>query len=72
MWGPPVEAYVKWTAKTKGIPQEEVLAELTKDMALEEMATDGDVAEAVIFLASDRAHGITGQSLLVNAGEHMQ
>jgi enoyl-[acyl-carrier-protein] reductase (NADH) len=41
-------------------------------MALEEMATDGDVAEAVIFLASDRAHGITGQSLLVNAGEHMQ
>jgi NAD(P)-dependent dehydrogenase (short-subunit alcohol dehydrogenase family) len=72
MWGPPVEAYVKWTAKTKGIPQEEVLAELTKDMALGEMATDGDVAEAVIFLASDRAHGITGQSLLVNAGEHMQ
>jgi NAD(P)-dependent dehydrogenase (short-subunit alcohol dehydrogenase family) len=72
MWGPPVEAYVRWTAKNKGISDEEVLADLTKDMPLGEMATDGDVAEAVIFLASDRAHGITGQSLLVNAGEHMQ
>ncbi len=72
MWGPPVEGYVKWTAKKNGVPEEEVLADLTKDMALGEMATDGDVAEAVIFLASDRAHGITGQSLLVNAGEYMQ
>jgi NAD(P)-dependent dehydrogenase (short-subunit alcohol dehydrogenase family) len=72
MWGPPVEGYVKWTAKKTGVSEEEVLADLTKDMPLGEMATDGDVAEAVIFLASDRAHGITGQSLLVNAGEHMQ
>ena len=72
MWGPPVEDYVKYRPKKKGISEEEVLADLTKDMPLGEMATDGDVAEAVIFLASDRAHGITGQSLLVNAGEHMQ
>ena len=72
MWGPPVEEYVKYRANKKGITEEEVLADLTKDMPLGEMATDGDVAEAVIFLASDRAHGITGQSLLVNAGEHMQ
>ena len=72
MWGPPVEGYVRWTAKTKGISEADVLADLTKDMALDEMATDGDVAETVIFLASDRARGITGQSLLVNAGEHMR
>ena len=72
MWGPPVEDYVKYRAKKKGVSEQEVLADLTKDMPLGEMATDGDVAEAVIFLASDRAHGITGQSLLVNAGEHMQ
>jgi NAD(P)-dependent dehydrogenase (short-subunit alcohol dehydrogenase family) len=71
MWGPPVEGYVSYRAKKKGISEEEVLADLTKSMALNTMATDGDVAEAVIFLASDRARGITGQSLLVNAGEHM-
>jgi NAD(P)-dependent dehydrogenase (short-subunit alcohol dehydrogenase family) len=71
MWGPPVEEYVSYRANKKGIPEEEVLAQLTKPMALGEMATDGDVAEAIIFFASERAHGITGQSLLVNAGEHM-
>jgi NAD(P)-dependent dehydrogenase (short-subunit alcohol dehydrogenase family) len=71
MWGPPVQAYVSWMAKTKNISEDEFLAELTKTMPLGEMATDGDVAEAVIFLSSDRARSITGQSLLVNAGEHM-
>jgi NAD(P)-dependent dehydrogenase (short-subunit alcohol dehydrogenase family) len=72
MWGPPVEAYVKWIAKSKSITEEEALGTLTKDFPLGYMATDGDVAEAVIFFASDRARSITGQSLLVNAGEHMQ
>ncbi len=71
MWGPPVEGYVKYRAQKNNVPEEEVLAELTKTMPLGEMATDGDVAEAIIFLASERAHGITGQSLLVNAGEYM-
>lgn len=72
MWGPPVEAYVRWTAKTSGRSEEEVLGDLTATMPLGQMATDGDVAEAIVFLASNRARGITGQSLLVNAGEHMQ
>ena len=30
-----------------------------------------DVAEAALFLCSDRARTITGQSLFVNAGNHM-
>lgn len=47
-------------------------ARLTERMALPELATDRDVAEAVAFLASDRARSITGQSLLVNAGELMR
>ncbi|WP_062645360.1 SDR family oxidoreductase [Streptomyces maremycinicus] len=72
MWGPPVQAYVQFTAQTEGVPQEEVLGRLTGRMALPELATDGDVAEAAVFLASDRARAITGQSLLVNAGELMR
>ncbi|MFZ0666601.1 MAG: SDR family oxidoreductase [Acidimicrobiales bacterium] len=71
MWGPPVQAYVSWMATSKKVPEDDIIAELTATMPLGEMATDGDVAEAVIFLASDRARAITGQSLLVNAGEHM-
>ncbi|MEV4947645.1 SDR family oxidoreductase [Streptomyces sp. NPDC053755] len=72
MWGPPVQAYVRITAHAEGVPEAEVLGRLTERMALPEPATDGDVAEAAAFLASDRARAITGQSLLVNAGELMR
>ncbi|MBA2947096.1 SDR family oxidoreductase [Streptomyces himalayensis] len=72
MWGPPVEAYVQFTARTESVPEDEVLRRLTDRMALPELATDGDVADAAVFLASDRARAITGQSLLVNAGELMR
>lgn len=72
MWGPPVEAYVQFTAHTEGVPEDEVRERLAARMALPELATDGDVADAAVFLASDRARAITGQSLLVNAGELMR
>ncbi|MGW1978750.1 SDR family oxidoreductase [Streptomyces sp. NPDC001889] len=69
MWGPPVQAYVRASARAEGVPESEVLGRLTGRMALPDLASDGDVAEAAVFLASDRARAITGQSLLVNAGE---
>ncbi|MFC4498809.1 MULTISPECIES: SDR family oxidoreductase [Streptomyces] len=72
MWGPPVQAYVQFTAQTEGVPEAEVLGRLAGRMALPDLATDGDVADAAAFLASDRARAITGQSLLVNAGELMR
>ncbi|WP_330331029.1 SDR family oxidoreductase [Streptomyces sp. NBC_00536] len=72
MWGPPVQAFVTFSAHAENVPEAEVLARLTQRMALPELATDGDVADAAVFLASDRARSITGQSLLVNAGELMR
>lgn len=72
MWGPPVRAFVQFTARTEGVPEADVLKRLTERMALPDLATDGDVADAVVFLTSDRARSLTGQSLLVNAGELMR
>ncbi|GGP00158.1 SDR family oxidoreductase [Wenjunlia tyrosinilytica] len=72
MWGPPVQGYVRFAAERDGVPRERVLRELTGRMALPELATDADVAQAALFLTSDRARAITGQSLLVNAGEIMR
>lgn len=72
MWGPPVRAYVQFTAQTEGAPEADVLKRLTERMALPDLATDGDVADAAVFLTSDRARSVTGQSLLVNAGELMR
>ncbi|WP_206324216.1 SDR family oxidoreductase [Streptomyces sp. HNM0574] len=72
MWGPPVQGYVQYAAQTEGVGEDTVLERLTSRMALPEMATDADVADTAAFLASDRARAITGQSLLVNAGEIMR
>ncbi|MET9818610.1 MULTISPECIES: SDR family oxidoreductase [unclassified Streptomyces] len=72
MWGPPVRAYVRSAARAEGVPEGAVLERLTGRMALPDLATDTDVADAAVFLASDRARAITGQSLLVNAGELMR
>ena len=71
MWGPPVQGYVKLMSHKEQVSEEEIIAGITKDMPLGEIPKDEDVAEAVLFLASDRARMITGQHLLVNAGEHM-
>ncbi len=69
MWGPNVELYCNWQAGQRGITADEVRDEIAQSMALRRMPTDSDVAEAAIFFTSDRARMITGQRLLVNAGE---
>jgi NAD(P)-dependent dehydrogenase (short-subunit alcohol dehydrogenase family) len=72
MWGPPVKAYVKMQAAQQGCSEDEVVAGITASMPLGEIPRDDDVAEAILFFASDRARMISGQKLLVNAGELMR
>lgn len=72
MWGPPVEMHVKGQAKYKRISREEALQEIVGDFPLRRMAEDGEVADVVMFFASDYAKAVTGQHLLVNAGEMMR
>lgn len=69
MWGPPVEAYMNWQSKERKLPLETVKAEVSDNMALREIPADEDVAEAVVFFCSDRSRMITGETLMVNAGE---
>ena len=59
----------EWQAAERGCTPEEVRDEIAQGMALRKMPTDADVAEAAVFFASDRSSMITGQRLLVNAGE---
>lgn len=61
--------YVTWQAGVQGRSETEIRTELDAKFALGEMPTDRDVAQAVGFFLSDRAKAITGQTLLVNAGE---
>jgi len=71
MWGPPVQMYVQWQMADRGISEEEAIGEITANMPLGEIPADEDVAESAIFLCSDRARTITGQTLYVNSGEYM-
>lgn len=71
MWGPPVKAYVSWQAQERAVSEDEVLAEICEVFPLGEMPSDSDVAEMIVFLCSDRARMVTGQTIHVNAGEFM-
>jgi NAD(P)-dependent dehydrogenase (short-subunit alcohol dehydrogenase family) len=72
MWGPPVQTLVTDTAQRKGIPDDEVLHGIVGDFPLGRMTEDGEVADVVMFFASDLAKAVTGQHLMVNAGEMMR
>jgi NAD(P)-dependent dehydrogenase (short-subunit alcohol dehydrogenase family) len=69
MWGPPVEQFVKVTAARKNISEADALNGLVGRFPLRRMAEDGEVADVVAFFLSDLAKAVTGQHLLVNAGE---
>ena len=56
-------------AERRGVSEDEVTAPISAQMPLGEIPTVEDVADAALFLCSDRARMITGQTLYVNAGE---
>ncbi len=70
MWGPNVQMYCQWQASERGVEPDDIKNEIASANALQAMAADTDVAESAIFFLSDRASMITGQRLLVNAGEY--
>ena len=71
MWGPPVENYLKYLAKERGVDLQTVIGEITQNIPIGVIPDDADCANAVIFLASDLAKAITGAGLDVNGGEFM-
>ena len=55
-------------AASGGLAGDEALQQARTSTALSRMATADEVANAVLFLASDLSSGITGQLLPVDAG----
>lgn len=56
-------------AAAEGVTFEEVRSRDVAAMALRRIATEDDVAQAIMFFASDAAHAITGATLDVNGGQ---
>lgn len=70
IWAPNVQRFFEQAAAERGVDPQQLYEETADETALKRLSTSADVAEAVIFLASDRARAITGQSLDVNAGSY--
>ena len=68
IWSP---EYIKMAARKKGIQPDEVIPYYNSLTALKREIKRKDVADAVVFLCSEQARCITGQTLVVDSGQVM-
>lgn len=69
MMGPPVQMLIDHRSATEHKTPEEVVEEIAGSFPLRRMTEDAEVADVVTFFCSPLAKAVTGQHLLVNAGE---
>jgi NAD(P)-dependent dehydrogenase (short-subunit alcohol dehydrogenase family) len=70
IWADNVKYYFKYLAKERGISPQDVYDEVAANIDLRKLPDPDEVADAIIFLASDLARAVTGQCLDVNGGEY--
>ena len=68
IWGPNLERYFTQLAAQQGTTPEAVRAEIASRTAMNHIPTSEEIADAVVFFASDLSRAVTGQALDVNAG----
>jgi len=69
--GPNVALYVDWQSSSRSVAPEEVRAEIESGIPLGRIPTPEEIAEAIVFFASDLSRWVTGQGLDANGGEYM-
>lgn len=70
---PLVEKQIPEQARDLGITEEEVIANvMLKDTVDAEFTTVADIAETAVFLAAFPTNALTGQSIIVSHGWHME
>jgi len=68
IWGPNLQAWFAHQAKQRGVDLQRIYDETAAHTALRHLPTPEEIADAVVFFASDLSRVITGQSLDVNGG----
>lgn len=69
MWSDTLKAYFEYLAGKRGVSAQQIYDETAATIDLRRLVEPAEVADAIVFLASDLARGITGQCLDVNGGE---
>jgi NAD(P)-dependent dehydrogenase (short-subunit alcohol dehydrogenase family) len=70
IWSDKMEAYFRQLATDQRRSYEEVHAEVSAKTALHHIPESAEIADAVLFFASDLSRGCTGQALDVNGGHY--
>jgi NAD(P)-dependent dehydrogenase (short-subunit alcohol dehydrogenase family) len=68
IWGKSLEGYFKMLAQQQGTTPQKVYDSIASRTALHHIPTSEEIADAVLFFASDLSRVITGQALDVNGG----
>lgn len=68
IWGPSLKWWFEHRAERRGVDPADIYDEVASETALHHLPTPEEVADSVIFLASDDARAVTGQTLDVNGG----
>jgi NAD(P)-dependent dehydrogenase (short-subunit alcohol dehydrogenase family) len=72
VWGPSLEWWFDHLAKKQGTTPKDVYDSVATQAALRHIPTSAEVADAVVFFASDLSRVVTGQALDVNAGHWLE
>lgn len=72
IWGPNLQIGFRLEAKQRGIDPQQVYDEIAEKIALGRIPTSAEIADAVVFFASDLSRAVTGQALDVNGGHAMR
>jgi NAD(P)-dependent dehydrogenase (short-subunit alcohol dehydrogenase family) len=68
IWSDKLAGYFRMLAKQQNTTYEAVHADISSRAALHHIPTSEEIADAVVFFASDLSRAITGQALDVNGG----
>jgi len=59
------------SAKENGVPVQQLIDEVARNIPLRRIPTDADCAKSVVLLLSDYASEVTGAALDINGGEFL-
>lgn len=69
IWDDQLRTYFEYLGNRRGVPAQQVYDEIAATTDLRRLPEPDEIADAVVFLASDLARAVTGHCLDVNGGE---
>jgi NAD(P)-dependent dehydrogenase (short-subunit alcohol dehydrogenase family) len=69
IWADTLKNYFDYLGARKGVTGQQIYDEIAATIDLRRLMEPAEIADTVVFLASDMARAVTGQCLDVNGGE---